>query len=294
MKKKILFIIIMLLTSLTLVKALKVEDVKVKNYANDYSDVLSSELEEYINSKGKQLEDASGAQIVVVTIPSLEGRDLESFATDLFNHVGIGDKDKDNGLLILLVTGDRKLRVATGSGIEGFLNDGKVGRYEDQYMISYLRNNDWEQAIKNGYDAFFNEIVKEYNLDLETATLPKVHAQEGDKLSSRIIFAICIIFFGPLVIGVIRSRYSFGITDIVILILAFVPAFILRVIGKPEIAGIAAVLGVIWDIVFLAARFGDKLDYGGRGGGWSSGGYSGGGFSGGGGSSSGGGASRSF
>ena len=83
----------------------------------------------------------------------------------------------------------------------------------------------------------------------------------------------------------------------IILILAFIPAAILRLIGKPDIAGLAAIIGFVFDMIFLFTRFGDYLSIGGGssgGGGWSSGGSSGGGFSGGGGSSSGGGASRSF
>jgi len=297
MKKKILLLIIMLLTSLSIVKALKVEDVKITNYANDYSNVLSDEVKEYINDKGKQLEEKNGAQIVVVTIPSLEGDSLETFANDLFNYVGIGNKEQNNGLLILLVTKDRKLRVEVGDGLEGCLNDGKVGRYEDAYMMDYLRDSNWNDAIKNGYDAFFNEIVKEYGLDLETADLPELSYVNEGLSPGLIIFIISMMFFGPIVIGSVRSAHRFGIIDIIIMALAFLPALILKIIGLGELAEVAAYGGFFFVMIFLSARSG-RSGRGHGGGYWSSGGSSwsssGGGFSGGGGHSSGGGASRSF
>ncbi len=70
-------------------------------YVNDYADILSEETEQYILEKSVALEQETTVQIVVVTVPDLEGESLEEYATDLFREFGIGDKDKNNGLLLL-------------------------------------------------------------------------------------------------------------------------------------------------------------------------------------------------
>ena len=82
-----------------------------KFYVNDYADILSNETEEYIIEKSLQLYNVDGTQIVVVTVPNLEGMALESYATKLFRNFGIGDKEKDNGLLLLLALEERMFRV---------------------------------------------------------------------------------------------------------------------------------------------------------------------------------------
>ena len=71
-------------------------------YVNDYANIIDSEVEEYIMSRSVSLANETGAQTVVVTVPSLEGENLEKYATDLFRSFGIGDKEKNNGLLLLL------------------------------------------------------------------------------------------------------------------------------------------------------------------------------------------------
>ena len=122
------------------------------NYANDYADVLSPQTETHINETSKTYS-GDGTQIVVVTVTSLDGMDIETYSNRLFRSWGIGDKDKDNGLLILLSTGDRKLRIEVGRGLEGTFNDAKCGRLMDLYAIPHLKNNDYDTGIKNLYDA---------------------------------------------------------------------------------------------------------------------------------------------
>ena len=135
-------------------------------YVNDYANILSNETEEYIISKSSKLAGIDGTQIVVVTVKNLEGYSLESYATKLFRECGIGDKNKNNGLLLLLALEERKFRVEVGYGLEGILPDGKTGRFQDEYIIPYLKENKWDEGIKNGYDAFYAEIVEQNNLDL--------------------------------------------------------------------------------------------------------------------------------
>ena len=135
-------------------------------YVNDYANILSSETEEYIKNKSIALNNADGTQIVVVTVPNLEGLTIEDYANKLFNNFGIGSEEKNNGLLLLLALEEREFRVEVGYGLEGILPDGKTGRFQGQYMIPYLSVNNWDVGIKNGYNAFYKEIVTLNNLNI--------------------------------------------------------------------------------------------------------------------------------
>lgn len=136
-------------------------------YVNDYANILSDEVEKYIIDKSKVLDNTDGTQIVVVTVPNLEGMSIEDYALQLFRNFGIGDKSKNNGLLLLLALEEREFRVEVGYGLEGILPDGKTGRFQDEYIIPYLRQDNWNDGIKNGYDAFYKEIIVLNNLELD-------------------------------------------------------------------------------------------------------------------------------
>ena len=108
-------------------------------YVNDYANILSEKTKNYILEKSVALQKATKAQIVVVTIPSLYGENLEEYATELFRKFGIGDKEENNGLLLLLTLEERQFRIEVGYGLEGVLPDGLTGRYQDEYIIPYLK-----------------------------------------------------------------------------------------------------------------------------------------------------------
>lgn len=135
-------------------------------YVNDSAKLLSKETISYISKIGAELNKLSGAQVVVVTIPSLEDEVLEDYATKVFNAYGIGDKAKQNGVLFLLSLKERKFRIATGFGVEGFLNDGKVGRIQDTYIIPYFKKNDFDTGIVAGYSQIVKEIASEYKISI--------------------------------------------------------------------------------------------------------------------------------
>lgn len=154
---KYLILIFLFITFISSVKAIVSPTSNL--YVNDYANILSNETEEYIMNKSVALNNVDGTQIVVVTVPNLEGYSIEDYATKLFRNFGIGDKDKNNGLLLLLALEERQFRVEVGYGLEGILPDGKTGRFQDDYIITYLKDDKFDEGVKNGYDAFYAEIV---------------------------------------------------------------------------------------------------------------------------------------
>lgn len=141
-------------------------------YVNDFANLLNDETQSYINRVNDELYKKTGAQVVVTTVPSLEGASLEEYATTMFRQYGIGNAEKNNGVLLLLALEERSMRIEVGYGLEGALNDGKTGRIQDTYMIPWLKDNNWNEGLRNGFSAVVQEICTEYGIELSGAAVP--------------------------------------------------------------------------------------------------------------------------
>ncbi|MCO5385768.1 MAG: TPM domain-containing protein [Desulfosporosinus sp.] len=133
----------------------------------DQANVLDQTTEQLIIQTSAALEQKTKAQIVVVTVNSLNDTPPEEYALSILRGWGIGDKTLNNGLLILVSPTDRVSRIEVGYGLEGALPDAKTGQIQDEYMIPYFQNNDYNQGILNGYSALAQEAAKEYQVTLE-------------------------------------------------------------------------------------------------------------------------------
>ena len=137
-------------------------------FVNDFAGVLDQDTRDKIANLGKLLEEKTGAQVVVVTISTLDGQDIESYSNELFNKWGIGQKGKDNGILILDAVSERMLRIEVGYGLEGAVPDIKTAEIREKYMNPYLKNNDYNSGLYNGYAAVVREVAREYGVDIDT------------------------------------------------------------------------------------------------------------------------------
>lgn len=258
----LLIFCILLLPACSEEVALEIPEHTEQFYVNDYADVLDFETESTIVKYGRQLEELTGAQLVVLTIKSLDGRPLEEYSLRVLRGWGIGQEEENNGVLILLAVDDRQSRIEVGYGLEGALPDGKTGRIQDEYMLPYFKEGDYSKGILEGYKALLVEIYKEYGIEPEeeiTATPQPIQPQpivRRDINPIRLLIAISILLlFDQIFLG-------------------------------------GAILRTIFIILFSGRRGGPR----GGPGGWGGGGYSGGGggWRGGGGSGGGGGSSRSW
>lgn len=170
-------------------------------YVNDYANVLSSDTKAFILSNGVALEEKTTAQVAVATITSLEDRTIEEYSLELSRAWGIGDKEKNNGVLILLAPNERKIKIEVGYGLEGAINDSKAGRLMDQYALPYLKDNDWDKGIHNLYSAVLNEVYTEYGLTLPSDVKPIVtdkNTSSSNNWGSIILVLIVIIIISSL------------------------------------------------------------------------------------------------
>lgn len=134
-------------------------------FVNDFASCLTDEDKSTIQALGEELYKKTKAQVVVVTVQSLGGRDIESYSIGLAREWGIGDKDDDSGVLLLLSTGDRQVRIEVGKGLEGSLTDGKSGRILDSYAVPYLKNSDYSTGLRECYKKLVEEVYSEYGVE---------------------------------------------------------------------------------------------------------------------------------
>jgi uncharacterized protein len=130
-------------------------------WVTDMPRALRAETVAQLNTTIGELERTNGAELAVVVVSSLDGLSVEEAAVRLFELWGIGKKGQDNGLLLLWSTGDRRVRVEVGYGLEGALPDGKVGAILDTYVIPKFKAGDFDQGILDGVDALIRVIRAE-------------------------------------------------------------------------------------------------------------------------------------
>jgi uncharacterized protein len=119
-------------------------------HLNDFAHVVPADQAQNLENLLTQLETKTGVQLAVVTLPSVEGADIDQAAVDLFKAWGIGQKGKENGLLILLSVGDRKDRIEVGYGLEGIITDGDTGSIRRHAMEPLFREKEYGQGLTAG------------------------------------------------------------------------------------------------------------------------------------------------
>ena len=137
-------------------------------YALDKSGVLSAETKNHIALYNQYLEESCGAQICVVTIPTMDYvgyDDIENYAYDLFNAWGIGDKDEENGVLLLLVTDDELCWCLQGEGIEDTLSSSAISDILTENMQDDFYAGEFDSGTQKTFDALYRRLCAIYSVD---------------------------------------------------------------------------------------------------------------------------------
>lgn len=172
-------------------------------YVNDFAGILSPSVEAKLNRLIKQIEDKTTAQMAVVTLQSTKPQTIEQYAVGLFEHWGIGQKGKDNGVLLLVAVRDRKLRIETGYGLEGTLPDAVCSQIINRIIVPHFRSQDYDRGISAGVKAIAGLIAREYDVQIEGAA--KAEEVSRQLQSSRSLlgelfqFVMILLFFSFLV-----------------------------------------------------------------------------------------------
>lgn len=195
-------------------------------FVNDFANVISEEDKNELMKIGENLFVKTGAQVVVITVETLDGADVSEYALELGRKWGVGDKEENNGVVLLLSVSERKVTIQVGYGLEGRLTDGKTGRILDKYAIPYLKNNDFSTGLTEAYKAIVSEVYAEYG-ETPPENLNEYDSYDAsDSTAFRVIRTIILIivilvlvfgrrrrrhiFFGPFYGGFHGGRDSFG------------------------------------------------------------------------------------
>jgi uncharacterized protein len=179
-----------------------VKQLKPTGYVNDFAHVLNQSTANQIEDICRQIDEKAHAQIALVTINSLDGSDIESYAVNLFHQWSIGAKSTNRGVLILYAIRDRRDRIEVGYGLEAILPDGKVGSFRRE-VVPLMQSQDYSQALLLVTTRVADVIATDAGIQL-TGSQPRAPDQPEPKggLSFGgiivIVVVILIILFTPL------------------------------------------------------------------------------------------------
>ncbi len=118
-----------------------------RGYVNDYAGVIPPEWETKIDAVIRQLKSVSGAEIGILTIDTTGGVPISEYTFAVFEKWKVGEKGKDNGVLIVVAVKDRQLFIATGYGAESVITDGKAGEIRDTLLVPYFRQGKFGEGL---------------------------------------------------------------------------------------------------------------------------------------------------
>ena len=158
----------------------------------DNARIFTSSQNKYLTQKLITYADTTSTQIVIATVNSLKGEDISLLSTQWAHEWGIGQNEKDNGIFILLSTGDRKIDISTGYGIEYRLTDLMTERIINQIIIPEFKKGDYFSGLDKGTTTIFKALNGEFN------------PEPNNAISSKFPIGIAIIIF--LIILIILSK----------------------------------------------------------------------------------------
>jgi uncharacterized protein len=175
------------------------------NYVTDLAGIVDDNTEARLDGLLRELELKTTAQIMVLTIDSLEGASLEDFSIDIaHNKWKIGQKGKDNGVLLLVVYKDRKYRIEVGYGLEGVLPDSLVGSIGRQYLVPNFRKGDYSRGIYQAVMAMIVPISRHYNVQITGMPSPITRIPEKNKPPTAFNSILSVLFLIGFIILLIR------------------------------------------------------------------------------------------
>jgi uncharacterized protein len=162
---------------------------------NDYAQVISPQYEAQMSQLAQTLWDQTGTSLVVATFRDLGGESPQIFANKLYKSWGIGTKEEDKGVLILLALKERRLWIETGYGSEGILPDAKAGEILDQHVVPLLRLDRYGEGLLNGMVAVSQVVSQDagVKLDLDRYA-PGVAVQPKTRSAVRLLPLLFILF----------------------------------------------------------------------------------------------------
>lgn len=222
---------------------------KLKHYVNDYANVLTEPQKQEIESYLEAYDKNTTNQIVILIVQNIDGYTLDGYSIKTAESNGIGQKGKDNGVLMLYDMGDKKVRIEVGYGFEGALTDAKSAQIIRNVIVPRFREGQFYAGIKNGLNSVIaivspESAVQESSI-AHTSTTASVQSPDAVKMSKStldLVFGIDGIVIVLLAFGALAYRlwsiahYKLKRTNVFIFMLIFaVPIFAVMYLSDPAI-----------------------------------------------------------
>jgi uncharacterized protein len=175
-----IFCALLLLAGATLAEDLK--KIQPVGYVTDLAGAIQPETKARLEALCTELQQKTGAQLAVVTVHSLEGQSVENYAVDLYKHLGVGAKQDNRGVLLLVSPDERKYRIEVGYGLEPVINDARAGD-SGRAMVPFLRSGDFSSAIETAAWQLAKYIADDKGVTLTgqppARAAPRPHSSQG-------------------------------------------------------------------------------------------------------------------
>jgi len=194
----ILLIIHLLLLVPSTIYSISVPD-RPSAYVVDLAGVINDNVEVNLNGYLKELEEKTSSQMVVLSIDSLEGESIEDLSISIAHDKWrLGQKGKDNGVLLLIAIQERKYRIEVGYGLEGVLPDSLTGSIGRQYLAPYFKKGDYSTGILTASLAVISEIASDAGVEITGMQAIKYRSRNSVKrgkpsLGSKILSILFVI-----------------------------------------------------------------------------------------------------
>lgn len=179
-------------------------------YVEDQAGILSAETRTTLAGMLQELEQKTGAQFIILTVPSTGGLPIEQFSLERAERWGLGQKGKDNGLLLVIAVQDRKYRFETGYGLEQILPDSFLGSVGRRYLVPRFRQGDYSRGVSDAAAVVARTIAEAQGVTL--SGLPEVkepRQSRGIPFGPFLFFLIAFFILASLS----RSRRSRGLAE---------------------------------------------------------------------------------
>jgi len=170
---------------------------KPSGFVNDFAKVMKAQDTKAVESLAAAVKEKTGAELTLVTVESYAPyASIDEFSLALAEAWGVGERNKDNGVLLVLAMSEREVKIEAGYGLEGAIPDSVAGRILDTAVIPAFRQGDFSGGLREGCRAIAAYVAKEKGLDLKELDLPNTMTRDSgsDSLASIIIPIIIVIF----------------------------------------------------------------------------------------------------
>ncbi|MCM8814736.1 MAG: TPM domain-containing protein [Candidatus Omnitrophica bacterium] len=172
---------------------------KPSSFINDFAGILTIDEKSELEKLVRDFEKSTGIEIAVVMLGSLEGRSVEDVSNEIFSSWGIGKKDKDNGVLILISMNEKKIRIEVGYGLEASLTDGRCGYIIRNRIAPAFKEGRYFDGLKAGINGI-EDVVAGKSQDVDSAS--KFSPNSGS-IAFLIVWQLFCLFYASRVAGLL-------------------------------------------------------------------------------------------